>query len=184
MGSPTAVLTIDIQQGLVTGFEADWVGVLERIAALLSRARQAGVPILHLQHEGGPGHPLAHGSRGWQLHPAVQAGQEPVVAKRWSDAFVETTLTRELAARGIGHLVVVGAQTEFCVDATVRRAASLGYDVTLVADGHTTLASRQLTREQIIAHHNRTLPRLAVVGPRIAAVPAAEISFDHATRRS
>jgi len=184
MGPATAVLTIDIQQGLITGFEADWAGVLECIAHLLRRARQAGIPILHVQHEGGPGHPLAAGSRGWQLHPAVQVGHEPVVAKRWSDAFVETTLSRELEARSIGHLIVVGAQTEFCVDATVRRAASLGYDVTLVADGHTTSDSRQLTREQIIAHHNRTLPRLAVDGPRIATVLAAEISFEQATLSS
>jgi nicotinamidase-related amidase len=181
MGPATAVLTIDIQQGLIAGFEADWAGVLERIAALLSRARQAGIPILHVQHDGGPGHPLEAGSNNWQLHPVLQAGQEPVIAKRWSDAFAETALARALEARGIRHLVVVGAQTEFCVDATVRRAASLGYDVMLVADGHTTSASRQLTREQIIAHHNRTLPRLAVVGPRIAAVPAAEITFDQAT---
>jgi Isochorismatase family len=50
------------------------------------------------------------------------------VHKRWSDAFAETPLARELEARGIRYLVVVGAQTELCVDATVRPAASLGPD--------------------------------------------------------
>ena len=89
--------------------------------------------------------------------------------------FVGTELERELESRDIGHLVVTGAQTEYCVDATVRRAASLGYDVTLVTDGHTTSASRLLSREQIIAHHNRTLPGLALVGARIAARSAAEV---------
>jgi len=111
-----------------------------------------------------------------QIHPSVlPTDDDPIVHKRWSDAFAGTTLKRELASRDVGHLVVTGAQTEYCVDATVRRAASLGYDVTLVADAHTTSASRLLSREQIVAHHNRTLPRLALVGPRITATSAAEV---------
>jgi len=90
----------------------------------------------------------------------------PRLTRQWSH------LSRQ--AGGIGHVLITGAQTEYCVDATVRRAASLGYDVTLAADGHTTSASRVLSRDQIVAHHNRTLPGLALVGPRIAARPAAE----------
>lgn len=176
-GNGTALQIVDVQRGLVAGFERDWEGVLENIATLLGRARAAGVPVLHVQHDGGAGHPLEGGSDGWRFHPTVAPEDEPVVHKRWSDAFAETPLEQELEARAIGHLVVTGAQTEYCVDATVRRAASLGYDVTLVADGHTTSDSRVLRRDQIIAHHNRTLPQMAVVGPRITAVPAARVQF-------
>jgi nicotinamidase-related amidase len=54
-------------------------------------------------------------------------------------------------------LVVAGIQTEYCVDTTCRRAYSLGYDVTLVQDGHSTWDTPDLCAPQIIAHHNRTL---------------------------
>jgi nicotinamidase-related amidase len=47
--------------------------------------------------------------------------------------------------------------TQYCVDTTVRRAVSLGYDVTLVADGHMTADSGALGFEQIIEHHNALL---------------------------
>lgn len=47
--------------------------------------------------------------------------------------------------------------TQFCVDTTVRRAVSLGYDVDLVSDGHMTADFGGLSFEQIIAHHNALL---------------------------
>jgi nicotinamidase-related amidase len=37
--------------------------------------------------------------------------------------------------------------TQYCVDTTVRRAVSLGYEVTLVGDGHMTADSDALTFE-------------------------------------
>jgi nicotinamidase-related amidase len=54
-------------------------------------------------------------------------------------------------------LVIAGCKTQFCIDTTVRAATSRGYDVTLVADAHTTTDSDALTARQIIAHHNATL---------------------------
>jgi nicotinamidase-related amidase len=175
MDTKTALLLIDVQRGLVEGFDEDWAGVLGTIGTLLARARDAQVPVVFIQHDGGVGHPLQVGGAGWQIHPSVAPLEgELIIHKRWSDAFADTDLRHQLEAQEIGHLVITGAQTEYCVDATVRRAASSGYDVTLVADGHTTSASRLLSREQIIAHHNRTLPGLAVVGRHIAATPAAE----------
>jgi nicotinamidase-related amidase len=55
---------------------------------------------------------------------------------------------------GIKNLVIVGVQTEFCVDTTCRTAFSLGYKNILVSDGHSTFDSPILTAAQIIEHHN------------------------------
>jgi nicotinamidase-related amidase len=176
MSTRMALLVIDVQRGLIESFEDDWAAVLPTIAELVKRARQAQLPVIYVQHDGGPGHPLEIDSAGWQIHPSVApTPADVIVHKRWSDAFAETALDHELRSRDVGHVVLTGAQTEYCVDATARRAASLGFDVTLVSDGHTTSASRQLSRAQIVAHHNRTLPGLAVVGPRITAQAAAEV---------
>ena len=60
--------------------------------------------------------------------------------------------------------------TEYCIDTTCRRAVSLGYDVTLVADAHTTHDNDLLPAEKIIAHHNRSLSRSMVGLARAAEV--------------
>ncbi|MFP6645312.1 MAG: isochorismatase family protein [Candidatus Latescibacterota bacterium] len=60
------------------------------------------------------------------------------------------------SGRHAERLVICGLPSEYCVDTTTRRAFSLGYDITLVADGHSTCAG-SLTAAQKIAHHNEVL---------------------------
>jgi nicotinamidase-related amidase len=56
------------------------------------------------------------------------------------------------------------------VDTTVRRSAALGFEVTLVADAHTTHDRPHATAAAIRAHENATLPDITSFGPRIRAV--------------
>jgi nicotinamidase-related amidase len=100
------------------------------------------------------------------------SGNKALLVKRHPDSFQETELQRELKERDIEHLVIAGIQTEYCVDTTCRRAYSLGYDVVLVQDGHSTWDSEHLDASQIIAHHNN------VLGGWFARLqPAREIKF-------
>jgi isochorismate hydrolase len=98
------------------------------------------------------------------------------VHKRYGDAFEDTTLEQELAARGIGRVVVAGAQTDACVRSTLHGAFTRGYDTTLVADAHTT---EDLTEwgappvEQVIAHTNLYWSWQTAPG-RTAAVEATD----------
>jgi len=157
--SPCLVV-IDVQQGMLTFRRTLYQSeeMLRRIAGLLERAREAGVPIFHVQHDGGPGHILEKGSIGWPLHSAVQARSgEAIILKRYSSAFHDTDLHQRLAEAGIDRLVVAGIQTEMCVDSTCRAAVALVYKVTLALDAHSTFDSPVLAAEKIIAHHNRTL---------------------------
>jgi len=155
----TAVLIIDVQVGIIDGFKA-YRGreVLDRINRLLDDARAKETPIIYVQHDGEKGHPLEAGTPAWEIHPAIkpEAG-ELVVRKRASDSFFETTLKQELEKLKIDELIVAGCMTEYCVDTTVRRAVSLGYDVLLAGDAHTTVDNQRLTAAQIIEHHNAVL---------------------------
>jgi nicotinamidase-related amidase len=158
----SALMIVDVQQGMFALPSPLHRGeeVVRRIAGLLERARGAGTAVVHIQHDGGPGHVLAKGSAGWPAHPLVapRAG-EIVVEKRNSSAFHDTDLHRRLGESGVDRLVIAGMQTEMCVDSACRAAAALDYRVVLVADGHTTYDTPQLVADQIIAHHNRLLGR-------------------------
>ena len=158
----SALMIVDVQQGMFALPSPLHRGeeVVRRIAGLLELARAAGTAVVHIQHDGGPGHVLAKGSAGWPAHPLVapRAG-EIVVEKRNSSAFHGTDLHRRLGENGIDRLVIAGMQTEMCVDSACRAAAALDYRVVLVADGHTTYDTPQLGADLIIAHHNRLLGR-------------------------
>ena len=158
--SDVTLLVIDVQ---MFGFGEDspvYAGesLIARISDLIARAREVGVPVIYVQHCGAEGEIGEPGSPAWEIHPAIAPAEgEPVVQKRHPDAFQETVLRELLESRGIERLVLAGMQTEYCVDTTCRRAYSLGYDVTLVSDAHTTWDTEYLTAPQIIAHHNATL---------------------------
>jgi PPOX class probable FMN-dependent enzyme len=176
----TALLLIDLQEALFQPaprpHEAD--AVVQRVNGLAARARAAGVPVVWVQHETTPGHALAHGSPGWALADGLHTADTDVhIRKTTPDSFLRTGLADWLAVRGITQLVVAGYASEFCVDTTTRRAASLGLAVTLAADAHTTHDKPHASGAWIRAHHNASLADLTSFGVPITAVPSDSIAF-------
>jgi nicotinamidase-related amidase len=180
--SQTALLIIDVQKTLVD--EPPRVHEPDRLLAalreLIERARAASVPVIYVVDD----EVDAPGSPGWDVHPALgRVASELRVSKTACDAFHETTLAAELAARGITRLVVAGCKSQYCVDSTCRRAVTLGFPVVLVADAHSTNARAHLSAEAIIAHENATLDGFGVNGPpgqgpiEIRVVAAAALDF-------
>lgn len=170
----TAVLLIDAQVNMfvpgTTVYQGD--ALLATLREMLTRARRAGVPVFYVQHNGQVGDPDETGTAGWQIHPTLtpRAG-EMVFQKRTPSAFYGTALDEALQREGVERLVILGLQTEFCIDTTVRHAYTLGYEVLLVQDGHSTYNGKVLTAPQIIAHHNDILGGFADV------VEAGDIEF-------
>jgi nicotinamidase-related amidase len=129
----TALLVIDVQAALFGSNPppGDADGVIQRINALAERARALSVPVIYVHHER-EGTPLAADSPGWQLAPGLQPDAKDVrLRKTTPDAFLNTRLEPLLQEHDIKHLVICGYASEFCVDTTTRRAAALGYRVTL-----------------------------------------------------
>jgi nicotinamidase-related amidase len=169
-----ALLIIDVQQALCSGPEAafDIERVVERINALSTQARTAGVPVVLVQHQETEG-PLEFDSTGWQLYERLDARADDLrVRKTAPDSFERTPLREMLQQKQIDELVVCGLQTDCCVDATVRRSVALGYPVVLVSDAHSTIDQGGRSAAQIVAEHNEALRNL---GPRVTLARADEV---------
>lgn len=177
----SALLIIDVQVGLFRTEPLPHAAaeVITRLNDVAARARAAGVPVIFIQHER-EHTALARGEPGWALDPrlAVMAGDR-IVAKTTPDSFHQTELAPLLARLGVDHLVIGGYASEFCVDTTTRRAAALGYAITLIADGHTTQDKPHLSGAAIVAHHNATLSQITSFGVPIRAERAETVTFTH-----
>ena len=173
----TALLVVDVQAGVVAGAHAR-DDVVANIDTLVGRARAAEVPVVWVQHadEG-----LREGSAEWQIVPELApADGEPVVHKHYGDSFEDTTLESVLAERGVGSLVVVGAQTDACVRSTLHGGLVRGYDVTLVGDAHTTedLSSWGAPPpDQVIAHTNLYWGEQRAPGRSAGTVETKDVTF-------
>ncbi|HEY0488149.1 MAG TPA: cysteine hydrolase family protein [Telluria sp.] len=112
----------------------------ENIAALLGGWRDAGRPVIHVQHRSPRPHSLFHPDQpGYPFKPEARPlPGEPVVHKDVNSAFIGTDLEQRLRAAGARTLVIAGLTTDHCVSTTTRMAGNLGFDTLLVGDAAAT----------------------------------------------
>lgn len=79
---------------------------------------------------------FADGTWGGEFHPDFQPRPNEIVAQEhWlSSGFANTDLDLHLKRLGVQRVIVIGLRANTCIDSTIRFAAELGYDVTLVTD--------------------------------------------------
>jgi nicotinamidase-related amidase len=155
-----ALLVIDVQVGNFTEPDIIYQGkeLLSKISRIMKRMRQLKVPIIYIKNNGFKGDPDEPNTPGWEIHPDIAPiNGDIILEKSAPDAFYKTPLKSELILMEVSRIMIVGLQTEFCIDTTCRRAFSLGFRVTLIQDAHSTWDSQLLTAQQIINHHNAVL---------------------------
>ena len=173
----SALLVVDVQTKVVAGSHCR-DEVVANINALVDRARAARTPVIWVQHHDDN---LLQNSDGWQLVPELRRhASEALVHKKYGDAFEDTILESELASRGIGRLIVTGAQTDACIRSTIHGAFTRGYDTVLVSDAHTTEDLSQYglpSPDKVIAHTNMYWKWQSAPGRTAGVVNTAEVSF-------
>ena len=112
---------------------------VDALAKLLAKAREAGAPIVHVQHKGRAGGLFDLDARGGAIIDAVKpAGGEAIVHKPLPNAFAQTDLDAALKKIGRTQLVIAGFMTHMCVSSTARAALDLGYKALVAADAAAT----------------------------------------------
>ena len=107
----SALVLIDCQNTYTQGvMELEGVqAALDETAALLDRARTAGIPIIHIQHDSGPGSPYdIRADIGAIADRVAPRGDEPVVIKSYPNSFVQTELDGVLHGVDAKNLVLAG----------------------------------------------------------------------------
>ena len=166
----TALIIIDVQRSLVEDETWQPERVLDRVCELEGAARAAGAPIFYVADSRVEPHA--------ELHPRLSPREsDRRITKANCDSFLGTTLAGRSGGRRITRLVVCGLHTDFCIDTTCRRAASLGYQVTLVADAHSTFDRDYISAEKVIEHHNRILADFPAGDGRVSVVRSDQVEF-------
>lgn len=138
--SQRAVVVVDIQNEYFPQGNFPLVGIeaaAANAAKVITAARSNGDLVIHVRHEmPGPDAPIfVPGSDGVRINERVapQDG-ETVIVKNFANSFRETALKQLLDDAGVTEVVVVGAMSHMCIDATVRAAVDFGYTTTTLHD--------------------------------------------------
>jgi nicotinamidase-related amidase len=175
----STLIMIDCQNTYVRGVMAlDGVAAaLDEAAELLERARTAGIPIIHFQHDGGEGSPYDVRAEIGEIVDMVRPrGDETVIVKHFPNCFVQTDLEDRLKALSARNLVLAGFMTHMCVNSTARGAFNLGYAASVVASATATRAlpgtAENVSSAAVQAASLAAIGDLfGIVVPDVAAIP-------------
>ncbi|MGP9644984.1 MULTISPECIES: cysteine hydrolase family protein [unclassified Halomonas] len=143
--SHRAIIVVDIQNEYFPGGKLLLNGIEEaatNAANIIEHARSANDLVVYFQHESAdPDIPFfTPGTQGVAIHPIVAPlGEETVLVKHFPNSFRETGLQELLDQQNIEEVVIIGAMSHMCIDATSRAASDLGYKTTIIHDACATL---------------------------------------------
>ncbi|RMC31619.1 cysteine hydrolase family protein [Paracoccus alkanivorans] len=143
--SKRAILVVDLQNEYWPSGKLPLVGIdmaAANAARVIAAARDKGDMVVNIRHEmpAADAPIFTPGSEGVQINGAVQpADGEAVIVKNFPNSFRDTGLKAMLDEKGIEDVVIVGAMSHMCVDATVRAASDFGYKTTTIFDACATM---------------------------------------------
>lgn len=173
----STLILIDCQNTYTRGvMELEGVQpALDHIELLLDRARSAGIPVIHIQHDDGPGSLYdIEGESGAIVSRVAPHNGEPVVVKNYPNSFVQTDLDDVLKTSNASNLILAGFMTHMCVNSTARAAFNLGYAPTVVAAATATRALPGIDGDAVPASAVQAASLAGVADLFAVVVPSAD----------
>lgn len=143
-----AMIVIDMQNALVKAHPYNEKGVIENIKRLLEACRQNHIPVIYVRHDGGIEDELEYNTEGWQIYSEIApTADEPIFDKCYNSAFRKTKLKEYLDEHHMKNLILVGMQSEFCMDTSCKVAFEYGYELCIPKDTTTTFDGPEMSGE-------------------------------------
>jgi len=173
----TGLILVDIQNDYFPGGTMELVGIREagtKAKELLSFFREKRRPTYHIQHISGQKNAtfFLPDTPGVEIHDDIKPfPDERVIPKHYPNSFRETGLLEELNKDGITRLVICGAMSHMCIDATTRAAFDLGFDCVVIQDACATrnldFGGKTITADQV---HGSFMAALGSVYARVLSL--------------
>jgi len=158
-----ALIIIDMQEIFFNhpkNYLYDRIQLVKNINILIKQAHEKNIQVIFIQHtDPNEQSALYEGKNDWKLHQnLLLSTTDKIIKKSKWDAFYKTELLEYLKSKAIEQLIFAGAQTEFCLDTTIRAAYSLGFQQNfLYQNTHSTINGSILNADNIIDHHESIL---------------------------
>ena len=148
------LIVIDMQKALLVDELYNVNNLIENVKKLIETARECGIEVIYVQHDAGEGTGFSVGDEGFEIAETVapQPG-EKVFVKTINSSFGNKDFTAYLEAGKDDELMIVGLQTNFCIDATVKSAFERGYDVIVPEGAHSTFDNPYMNGETTCAYY-------------------------------
>ena len=149
------LLVVDMQEGLVDYELYAFDTFMDRTVCLIGAARKNRVEVIFVQHDAGPGSGLTAGDEAFEIAEQVRpAPGEKVFVKTINSCFGNEAFREYMEKQEDRRLMIIGLQTNYCIDCTVKSAFERGYDVIIPEGTNSTFDNDYMTGETAVRYYN------------------------------
>ncbi|OVE68974.1 amidohydrolase [Clostridium diolis] len=149
------LLVVDTQKLITNEKLYNFNAFVSNVEKIISEARKNDIEIIYIRHDDGPGSELTKGTDGFEVYEKFQPiSNEKIFDKKVNSAFKGTGLLEYLMDREEKDIIIVGIQTDLCVDATIKCGFEHGFNMIVPAYANTTVDNKFMSAEQTYKYYN------------------------------
>ncbi len=125
------------------------------VKTLIAAARYNAVEVIYVRHDDGVGSKLTKGTPGFEIYEGFSPQpDEKIFDKTVNSSFKRTGLLEYLTEKNVRTVVVVGLQTDYCIDATIKCGFEHGFKIIVPENANSTFDNAFMTSEQSYKYYN------------------------------
>lgn len=149
------LLVVDTQKLITNASLYNFSIFVSNVKKLIKAARENKVEVIYIRHDDGEGEELTRGTDGFEIYEEFSPEKdEKVFDKTVNSPFKDTGLPEYLTEKQIKQVIVVGLQTDYCIDATVKCGFEHGFHMIVPKDANSTFDNEYMSAEQTYRYYN------------------------------
>lgn len=149
------LLVIDMQKGLVDEDLYSFDTFMDRTVRLVDAARKNNVEVIFVQHNAGLGSGMSVGDEAFEIVDQVAPKErEKVFVKTINSCFGNKDFKQYMEQQEDKRVMIIGLQTNYCIDATVKSAFERGFRVIIPEGTNSTFDNDYMTGETTYRYYN------------------------------
>lgn len=149
------LLVVDMQKGIVDDELYAFDSFMEKTVRLVDAARKNGVEVIFVQHDAGENTGLSVGDEAFEIIDELSPEPgEQVFVKKINSCFGNKDFRKYMEKQEDRRLMIIGLQTNYCIDCTVKSAFERGFEVMIPEGTNTTFDNDYMTGETCVRYYN------------------------------
>jgi len=149
------LLVIDMQKGLVSEDLYAFDTFMDRTVRLIDTARKNKVEVIFVRHDAGPDSGMSAGDEDFEIIDEIKPREgEKVFNKTINSCFGSKAFKEYVEKLEDKRLMIIGLQTNYCIDCTVKSAFERGFEVIIPEGTNSTFDNDYMSGETTVRYYN------------------------------
>lgn len=149
------LLVVDTQKLIMNDGLYKFEEFKSNVKKIIATARENSIEVIFVRHDDGAGNELTKGTPGYEIFDEFQPeDNELIFDKTVNSAFRGTGLLEYLKQKEETEIIIVGLQTDYCIDATIKAGFEHGFKMIVPANTNSTFDNKYMSAEQIYSYYN------------------------------